>query len=657
MHAGNQALGGQGPLTAGVGQLIESSIAGLSQKLRSFLGAPPATGVALDAETVHTRELQSQRIKLRLLARQGQLDLVCRTAITTVDEEIATVAVLEILNADVDNEQRVQMLAKLARSGSQAAIPATVVLFNQRQLELAQSIFLERLNNGELAEMIRHGKAKLFSVLDILGALDEATGTSFSQQYFETLFCTLADSPNRQHLLLAEILGDPKPEGFRCSYERNMISQAVKLQAIALLQHAPVSIIDRALSYGAKSEDDTIAHNSIWSLMHLWRSQHGRIPQGLEPFCLLDINLLVQLCQISSAFQWPDSSGADRVLENFTACLENLEREQPDTLPFEQLSKQAEQIQEEIVRITECRINSLQPLVDRITAALGVPNAKLAASDDEALCAAYLVGTGSIEINRRILLEDKPLSEELMSSLLHEVGHMEQDVLVIRMIADDLKLKFGQHAQLLLPLYERYAAGIGYAPMSMFLLAVLRLRDDQPLTAAQRQRAMRLLEAAHQTKLGHEQGKILQKRLDHLSGSEEALSQGAYDAQLLLCLRSENSLASLFNRGEIPAVLLYEIRDCRKEIEQIVASLNGHDRIRGDEAISQAQTMYHSQNQHLVAPTVERMKTLLLQVLSEEDRRLQKQLSEIRRAGYHEAEAYTISDRVEVIVKALRKGW
>jgi hypothetical protein len=51
------------------------------------------------------------------------------------------------------------------------------------------------------------------------------------------------------------------------------------------------------------------------------------------------------------------------------------------------------------------------------------------------------------------------------------------------------------------------------------------------------------------------------------------------------------------------------------------------------------------------------MKALLLQVLSEEDRRLQKQLSEIRRAGYHEAEAYTISDRVEVIVKALRKGW
>jgi hypothetical protein len=44
-------------------------------------------------------------------------------------------------------------------------------------------------------------------------------------------------------------------------------------------------------------------------------------------------------------------------------------------------------------------------------------------------------------------------------------------------------------------------------------------------------------------------------------------------------------------------------------------------------------------------------------MLVEEHRRLDKDLTEIRRSGYHEAEAYTISDRVDVIVRALRKGW
>jgi len=655
MHAGNQALSGQGSITASVSQLIESSLAGFGHKLRRFLGAPDASGM-LDPETVQTRALQSQRIRLRLLARQGHLDEVSRVATTTDNEEIATVAVLEILNADIEPAAQNELLVNLARSVSRAAVPSTVVLFNQRQIELAQAIFLERLDNGELAHMIRCGKAKLMSVLDILGALDAARGTSYSNQYFEPLFRSLSDNPRQQHLILAEILGDPRPEGFRCSYERNMISQDVKLHAIALLQHAPIAIIDRALSYAAKDDDELIAHNSIWSLMHLWRSQHGKIPQGLEPFPMLDINLLLQLCQISTAFQWQDASGADEVFRRFGACIEQLEQTEPTSCDHTHLVKQAEQLQNDIVSITECRINSLQPLVDRITAALGVPNAKLGVSDDEALCAAYLVGTGCVEINRRILLEDKPLSEELMSSLLHEIGHMEQDVLVIRMIADDLNLKFGQHSQLLLPLYERYAAGIGYAPMSMFLLAVLRLRDDRPLTPAQRQRAMRLLEAAHQTKVGHEQAKLLQKRLEHLSLSEQALAQGAYDSQLLTCLRSENSLASLFNRGEVPAILLYEIQNCRQDIERIVIPFAG-DSKRHRDSVSLAQQLYHSEHHHLVAPIVERMKTLLLQVLSEEDRRLQKQLSEIRRAGYHEAEAYTISDRVEVIVKALRKGW
>jgi hypothetical protein len=67
--------------------------------------------------------------------------------------------------------------------------------------------------------------------------------------------------------------------------------------------------------------------------------------------------------------------------------------------------------------------------------------------------------------------------------------------------------------------------------------------------------------------------------------------------------------------------------------------------------------MYRSEHREMIAPIVARLKALLIQVLAEEHRRLTKKLSEIRRAGYHEAEAYTISDRVEVIVKALRKGW
>ena len=48
---------------------------------------------------------------------------------------------------------------------------------------------------------------------------------------------------------------------------------------------------------------------------------------------------------------------------------------------------------------------------------------------------------------------------------------------------------------------------------------------------------------------------------------------------------------------------------------------------------------------------------MIMQVLNEEWRSLDRRNSDLRRAGYHEAEAYEISDRVEVIVKGIRQGW
>ncbi|HEY9776201.1 MAG TPA: hypothetical protein V6C81_20735 [Planktothrix sp.] len=632
-----------------------SPLIALGRKLASFINQG-ARHFVPDSETLHTRQMQSSRIKLRLLARAGNYDEVFTTAQSTDEEEIAAIAVLEILHGNLKDSDQSDLLIQLARSDSRAAVPAMVVLFNRGYTRLAQSIFVERMHNGDLSSLVRSGKAKLFSILDIMGTIDAVEGTNYSDQHFESLFECM-ESEEKRNFLLAEILGDPKPDGYRCSFERNMIARCVKLQAIGLVQESSPAAMDRALFYGSKDEDDVIAHHAVYNVMKLWRSELGKLPEGLESFPMADTALLSHLCQISSDFQWQDPSGAERIFREFSNCSAELERIEVTSPLRAKLQGQVDSLQQDIIRITESRINGLHPLIDRITTALRIPNANVAATDDDTLCAAYLVGTGSIEINRTILLEDKPLSEELMSSLLHEIGHMEQDVLVIRMIADDLNLKFGQHSQLLLPLYERYARGIGYAPRSMFLLAVLRLRDDQLLTAEQRRRALRLLEAAHQTKLGHEQGKALQHRISHMEQSQQALEQGAYDHQLLSLLRDQHALAALFNRGEVPGVLLYEIAACKEEIDEIVTPYLKHAAFMRRDPISIAQQLYNSEHREKVYPTIHRLKTLLLQVLTEEHRRLLKKLSEIRRAGYHEYEAYCISDRVEVIVKALRKGW
>lgn len=656
MYANNEIIGDLLNDVGLVGQLIGNAGA----RIRSFFIRGVRESKAVPApEMVRTRELQSAKIELRLLGRQHRYDDILHIATSSDNDEIAKLALLEIVEGDLESAERIQFLSAIANSFSRAAVLATVVLYNRGETDLALSIFLERLVNGELAKLVESGRARLLSVLDLLGALDSAQETDHSSVYFDQLFQSLAGLPDKQMHALLEILGDPKPTGPRGIFSGNSVTQPVKLKAIDLLKYAPVEIKDRALSFAAKDDDEVIAQLALQQLIHLWQSQNanGMVPNGLEPFPLLQTNLLIQLCQVSAAFEWNDRIETSDLMQRQAQALDELSRVDAalDPAAHARLQRHAEKIEEEVKRVTAIRVNMLQPLINKITQSLGIPNAALSTTDDPAVFASYVVGGGCIELHRNILLDDQPLSEDLMSTLLHEIGHMEQDVLVIRMIADDIGLKFGQHAELLYPLYERYAAGIGYAPQSMFLLAVLRLRADRPLTKGQRQRAMRLHQSAFQAKLSHEKLTMLKNRFARLSASYDDLDDGKHDGQLLSCLGNTKAIAGWFNQGAVPAVLLYEIENCKQDLAHLCAAVSKASVPR--DIISWAQKAFQSDLSKEIRPIVQRLRTLLMQVLSEECQRLDKEMSELRRAGYHESEAYTISDRVEVIVKALRKNW
>ncbi|HEY9685275.1 MAG TPA: hypothetical protein V6C86_27115 [Oculatellaceae cyanobacterium] len=636
-----------------VGQMIGAA----GKNLRNFFirkkQAQPDPGL------LKTRELQSAKIQLRLLGRQGKYGDILEIATSAEHDDIARLAVLEIVEGKLNATERIQFLAAIADSFSKAAVPATVVLYNQGEFDLALSIFLERLANSEMARLIESGKAKLLSVLDLLGALDVVQSTSYSSQYFDELFKALANSPEMQVEALMEILGDPKPSAPRGLYSSNSVTQDVKMKAMNMLQYISVEDKDRALSFACKDEDDLVAHRATMSLINMWQSQNanGMLPQGLESFPLLNTNLLTQVCQMASSFKWTDGIAADELLHRHAKLMAQLSAVDGESDPTLQacLQKQLDRTQFELRRLSEYRVNQLQPLINKMTQALGIPNAALSTSDDPAILAAYVVGGGCIELSRRILFDDEPLSEDLLSTLLHELGHMEQDVLIIRMIADDLNLKFGQHADLLYPLYERYASGIGYAPQSMFLLAVLRLRADKPLNESQRQRALRLHESSYLAKLGHEQLVYIRNRANRLNDSYEELDDGKHDSMLLTCLINTKAVTSWFSQGAVPAVLLYEIESCKQDLFQIYDAMSLGPRPK--DIVGWATKAYKTDKRDAIEPIVQRLRTLLMQILNEECQRLDKEMSDIRRSGYHESEAYLISDRVEVIVKALRRGW
>src|SRR5262249_39250888 len=126
----------------------------------------------------------------------------------------------------------------------------------------------------------------------------------------------------------------------------------------------------------------------------------------------------------------------------------------------------------------------------------------------------------------------------------------------------------------------------------------------------------------------------------------------------LTCLEEEQSMRSLYQGGRVPEALVEEIRTSRTDLEQIIRDLYPNDTPASpSEVISLAQALLNTSFAGHVTPIVDRLKTVLKRVLTQEYRNLNKRKVELMRQGYFEEEAYAVTDRVDVIVKALRKGW
>jgi hypothetical protein len=639
-----------------------------------------ATNKSPTPEQVSARAKQSDKILVRVLARQGRYSEIARLAAVTDWEEIVNLAVVRLIDAD---EDQVQLIEGLARGDSRAAALALFGLLNTGYIDLARQIFVERMADGSLCRMVQNGLNSAFTLLAFAGRLDKKTDLGFCRAYFDPIFASVSGSPRDLVCFLAEILGDPDPLGGRCvPVPSESIPQEIKLMVISLLSACEPLARERCLCYAAADTDEVVARLATTLLIDLWGSPEGCLPSNMQFFAMLNMSFLFHLCNMSASFKWPtavDFGAYDGEVEKLQQELETLDARY-DKLRKKAIELELEGLAKEVDNVVERRLRSLQNLVNNICSLLNLPNPQLEIAQGSFM-AAYAIGRGRIKVTSQLFLDDAPLSIDLMSTMLHEIGHMEQDMLVIRLMADDVGLIFGQHSKLLRPLMERYADSIGYAPDPMFLLGILRLRDDRPLSHADRVRAARLIDARYQTENGHHTAKLLETRMEHLEKSQETLLSGSCNRQLLGCLADRRSIESLFKQGQIPAVVLEEIAECQTDFVELMqnyliqnyadvvfvrpsSARGGPDvmpmaSIGGQryDLIDLARRMLGEVHLEPLQWVVERLKHLLVEVLKEEGKILRSRLNDIRRQGYHEAEAYVISDRAEVTVRALRQGW
>ena len=629
-------------------------------------------------EQVIARARQSNKILVRLLARQGRFAEMARLAATTDCEDIANLAIIHLIDAE---EDQVALIEQLARGDNRAAALALFGLLNTGYSDLAREIFVERMADGSLCHMVHNGMTTAFTLIAFAGRLDQKCGLNFSSTYFDPIWASVSESQIELIKFLGEILGDPDPLGGRCvALHSESIPREIKLMAVSLLNVGSPEARERALCYAASDPDQVVARLATGLAIDYWGSAEGCVPTNLHYFPMLNMSLLFYLCNLSAAFQWPCPVDFDQYQADLDELESRIEAIKIDIYSREDIRRRALEMEragliKEVDAVVERRLRSLQTLVNKICAMLNLPNPQLEIGQGSFM-AAYIIGRGRIKVSAKLFLDDEPLSIDLMSTLLHEIGHMEQDMLVIRLMADDVNLVFGHHSRLLRPLMERYADAIGYAPDPMFLLGVLRLRADQHLSAADRSRACRLIDSSYKTENGHRAGKLVEARIEHLEKAQEQLISGQCDRQLLSCLSNSMAIQSLFKQGQIPAVVLEEIADCQQEFIEVMyeyLSQSGQDvefvrsstnvlptatvAGRRYDLIEMAQRILNDRAPEALLWIVERLKHLLVEVLKEEGKNLRGRLSDIRREGYHEEEAYVISDRAEVIVNALRRNW
>jgi hypothetical protein len=371
-------------------------------------GCPSSDGPKL----VSASPIDSERIRLRMLHAEGRFEEIAQIAETAEELQIVRAAMRELATAEQDVKP---ILLRLGAGTSACALNALIVLIDKDEVRKAYELFGEKVRSGQIVQMINDGAARFFLVVDLACFFDHVFKTSQATGLFSAMIHMLP--PGKQVHALCEIFGDPEPGGFRYKHDQNGITGEIKLLALDILMQLPPAVRQRALWYATRERHEVVAYNASVALIEYWKNE-GKVPVQLEPFRMLDVGMLFYLSQIASAFRWKTRASLLELHEQEQHWQEELAGLPENSRGARAIEQRLEELQKELRRETDARLNSLQPLVNEITKCLELPFAVLQASD-EIDCAAYAVGTGTVLINRVTIFDERPLGEDVMSSLLH----------------------------------------------------------------------------------------------------------------------------------------------------------------------------------------------------------------------------------------------
>lgn len=495
-------------------------------------------------------------------------------ALNTTDPELAKEAVRTIL---VDRpEKTIEMLREIASSNSHAVGPAIDALFMESDSEKDNAAFKtllqDRWNNGELIELLKSGK---LTAQDLVNGLDKG-GYSFAEKSVGELFDKLGDHPKLKEAVSIAIVKEDSL--MSKSFENRSIPDSLRLKAIEYLGTQTSQESTRALDSVLRISETQMSQAAKKALMERWTTQKQN-PTGESVSELMLGDRLKRYVSELGSVNWPDKrdltelrerqrnaqdevlkakwnlafeitddiDAHDELVEKYAdkQYMENLLKDKPAQLAqyrdYLKMEAEAKTLSAEYTDVLKSRMKVVESFVKDYCKELGInaPAIEFFEPGNKAENRGeYYAGKGKILINDSLLASGLAPTDAFLGTLFHEIGHLEQDSLGVRRLADELKIGKQATADEMQKLRELYKDKYKQRelPEEKFIREALAERNGVTLTEGQAVRADKLIDAFAQRQLEADRQEALEKHGEKLSETAKYLKEAV---PLSLVLRGD----------------------------------------------------------------------------------------------------------------------
>ncbi len=483
---------------------------------------------------------------------------------------MADVCIGKIVRANPEN--MVGILEEISSSKTPAAGQALLKLAEAVGSDKYEALLKTHWQSGHLSELLNSGKLTPEQLVKVI----DRAGFDFGTKAIGELWDKSSTTASIKEQVAIALLKESKE--IKGAFEISSITDEQRIAAVDFLKKQSSEKSAKTLLATANKEG-FIGEEARKALRERWTSERQKVAGGESVSELVVGDRLKIYVEDLSRQRWTDGRDISTLQNEHTvaqskladarailvaraakspghtdvvndrlgdkAYMENLLKDKPAVLgEYHQYLEQkavADKVATEYNTIMQERLKTVENTVKKYCQELGIPAPKLTLLEPSArqiTLGNYSAGNGEIGIHAGLLRDRSGPNPEFIDTLLHELGHLEQDTLAIRRLADELKIgkdATAKEIEALKKLHaERYQLDVFETETdSAFFETVLKERQGVPLTAGQAARADTMIDAFRQLSEHHIEQARLYIFADRMKEAVELLRKGAPNAAFI----------------------------------------------------------------------------------------------------------------------------